>query len=449
MKRALSILITAILSFSVFAKSTELKKYKLANQVPVYVQQNTSNRILSVYIVVQGGTALLTPDKSGLENALFAMMARGSAKYPYADVQSIEYKTKASVSPGTLDEGSILGLSCIDYYFDEMLPVLTDGFMNPAYGQTEYTNLMNEYSQRMQSIQNDPNSLLQYTASQMLYKGHPYETSTGVTAESFSNITIQNMKELHKTILDAKRISVVAVGNFDAKDLVKKLNETIGKIPVVNKNFKPATVKPLVVNGSPVVLTHPAAQGTGFLMQAFQGPSVLSADYVAGCIAANIYSELLYNVVREKYGACYTPGSDVTSSQAGVGMVYIYKASDLQNITKYIDEAQNLMEEGKLISGKNQDGSYEYATIEERIEGYRNSYLNEKYEGMQTNGGVAAKIAGSILQFNDPAKYISVMESAKKVTANDVERVFKQYWCTKNYRWFAVVGPENESYTIQ
>jgi zinc protease len=131
-----------------------------------------------------------------------------------------------------------------------------------------------------------------------------------------------------------------------------------------------------------------------------------------------------------------------------LGMVYIYRASDLSKLTSYIEEAKGIMKQGKVTSGKNGDGTYMYATISDRLEGYRNSYLNAKYEDMQTNGGVAAKIAGSILQFNDPEKYLSVMESAKKVTADDIMNAFTKYWCTDKCQWFAVVGPENASFTI-
>ena len=454
-KKTIMVFALVMICAGVFAKTTSITKKKLSNDIPVYIQQNKSNKILALYIVVQisaqssaqHGTVLLTPDKSGLENALFSMMTRGSEKYPYAKIQSLEYSTKASLSPGTLDEGSILGLSCIDYYFDTMFPVLVDGFMHPAFGTTEYNTLLNEYSQRLQTIQNDPNSLLQYNAEKVVYKGHPYETSTGVTEESLPNITVDNMKSLLSDVLDARRISVVAVGNFDEKKLLQKLNETLGTIAASPKKFTPAQVPPVTVEGAPIVYTHPAAEGTGFLAQVFTSPSVQSADYVTSCIASNMYSELLYNIVREKYGACYTPSSAVMSSEAPVGMIYIYKASDIEHIRSYVKEAQQLMEQGKLISGKKDDGTYSFTTIDDRLEGYINSYLNEKYEGMQTNGGVAGKIAGSILQFNDPEKYLSVMESARKVTAKDIERVFNTYWCTDKVQWFAVVGPADKEKT--
>ena len=86
-KKIISIFLAAVISLSAFAKSSEIKTAKLKNNIPVYIKNNDSNQIVSVYIVVKGGVALLTPDKSGLENALFSMMARGSKKYSYEKIQ--------------------------------------------------------------------------------------------------------------------------------------------------------------------------------------------------------------------------------------------------------------------------------------------------------------------------------------------------------------------------
>jgi len=432
------------ISQTLYAQNSLLTKKKLANNIPVYIMQNGSNRMYAVYIVVQGGTSLLSPDKSGLEYALFSMMTVGSEKYPYDELKSIEYKTKSTVSRASLNEGSILELNCIDYYFDTMLPVLADGFLHPSFDQEQYENLMKNFRQNIQEMNTEPGSILMYNVEKTLYKNHPYETMTTVTEDSIDAITIDNMKKLHDTLLDANRISIVAVGKFNEKSLLNKLNKTLGKIPSSGKPFVPATVEPIVVGGKPQVYTSPSAAGTGFVLQTFSSPSIESDDYVPSCIAANMYSELLYGIVREQYGACYTPSSSVVSSKAPFGMVLLYQVSDLEHCASYVAQAQSLMQQGKIISGKSFDGSFMYADIGERLEGYVNSYLNSKYQGMQTNRGVAAKIAGSILQFNEPEKYLSLMKQARTVTADDIVRVFTKYWCSQGSQWFAVVGPADK-----
>ena len=422
-----------------------MQEYSLANGIPVYVQKSTDNQLVSLYIVVKGGTAMLPPEKSGLEMALVRMMKSGSSQYNYDAIQSLEYRTHADFFGFSQNEGSGLGIECIDYYLDDMLPVLTDGFLHPAYGKKEYDMMMKEYSQRIQSIQHDPASLGFYTLVHTVYKNHPYETSAQPVPESLRNITVGNMKTLHEKMMDAKRISVVAVGNIDGRQLVRKLNGTIGRIPALETDFTGPSIPPVTVGGDPVVRTLSAATGTGFMYRCFASPAVTDDDYIPACIAADMYGDVLFQIVREKYGACYTPSSEVLSSKAAVGLVELYRVSDLAHAVSYVREARELMEQGKLVTGKDASGNYEYATIADRLESYKNSYINRKYVQQQTNSGVAAKLAASILQFDNAYTADTMAAKARQVTAADIERVFDTYWVKQPSQWFAVVGPGDET----
>lgn len=442
---ATSLLYSGCTSVQVPGNSGEIREYALSNGIPVYVKKNSENQLVSMYIVVKGGTALLTPDKSGLELALVRMMKSGSAQYTYEQLQALEYRTHADFFGFSQNEGSGLGIECIDYYLDDMLPALTDGFMHPAFGKTEYDTMMKDYHQKLQSTMNSPDSLCYYTLNRTVYKDHPYETSPDATPDSIGNISIDTMKNLHTKLMDARRISVVVVGNVSASGLIKKLDETLGKLPALENSFTVPEIPPVSVSGLPVVLTHQAAAGTGFMYQCFASPSVTSNDYIPACIAADMYSDVLYQIVREKYGACYTPASAVLSSRAAIGLVMLYRVSDPGHAVSYVQEARQLMDQGKLVTGKDAAGNYQYASISDRLESYKNIYINSRYSQMKTNSGVAGKLAASILQFGDPYTADTMIGKARSVTADDIIRVFDTYWVKGNSRWFAVVGPGAES----
>ena len=223
-----------IINFSAFAvtpeQSGDIQLVTLSNGIPLYVKKNTANRKLALAVIVKGGTGYLTKDTSGLENALFSMMTYGSKEYSYDKLQQLAYQMNFSISPSSTREGSVLGMSCIDYYFDKVLPVFTDSFLNPSFNEEQYKILMTNYRQGLQQLTTDPESMLGYTLTQTVFKGHPYEVSSAVKPYSIDNITIENMRNLHNKDMDARRIMIVAVGNFDAAELAKKLNKTFGKI---------------------------------------------------------------------------------------------------------------------------------------------------------------------------------------------------------------------------
>lgn len=132
----------------------------LSNGVPLYVQKNTANRIFALSVIVKGGTAYLSRETSGLESALFSMMTYGSENYSYEEVQRLSYDMSFSISPSIYREGAILSMNCIDYYFDDVLPIFADAFINPAYDEAQYNLLMTSYAQNLQSMQTEPESML-------------------------------------------------------------------------------------------------------------------------------------------------------------------------------------------------------------------------------------------------------------------------------------------------
>ena len=105
------------------------------------------------------------------------------------------------------------------------------------------------------------------------------------------------------------------------------------------------------------VLSMDSAKGTGYVSKIFASPVADGPDYIPAVLAAEIYSDILYNLVREHYGACYTPSSFVSISKAPVGMEYLYNLSDPVNFAKYMNEAWSFMADGNFVEPSNIQGN--------------------------------------------------------------------------------------------
>ena len=157
--------------------SGTVNEYRLKNKIPVYINSEVQNQVAAVYIIVTGGTSVQPAEFSGLEDSLFEMMTFGSKNYSYDKIQSLEYSTQSYVSHYTMYCGSAIYLNCINYYLDDMLPVLLDGFLNPSFKQKEYQMMMNDIVQDLQRSDNDPETILMREINRQIYKGHPLYTS--------------------------------------------------------------------------------------------------------------------------------------------------------------------------------------------------------------------------------------------------------------------------------
>lgn len=443
----------------------KIETYYLKNKIPVYIQQNSSHN-LEIAFAVRGGVENLTKETSGLESSLFNLMSLSSKKFSQKELDALSYKTGMSFTKTNKMTGSAFGISVLDKYLKETFPVLTSAFLNPEFTQENFEQIQTQIQSRIKNIQNDVQTMLSYEIQQELYKNHPYEISTLVTLDSAQNITLENLQKHHEKILDAEKIFVVAVGNFDSKWLLKELNKTLGKLKVLSlsenqQNFSPETENlsqktdgfaqeksnlyqnppSLKIQNAPdVILKNPSANGTGFVARVFASPSNTSSEYIPAAICANIFSDVLFNVVREHYGACYSPSSYVVGSKAPYGAEYIYRLSDFENYKRYMEEARNYMAQNKLIEEQNQNGEYVFTSIENRLEGYKNSYINSTYASYETSEGLALKLIYNLLQFNDINYDLIQLEQVRNLTADDIQNVFKKYWLSPDTRWFMVFG---------
>ena len=109
----------------------------------------------------------------------------------------------------------------------------------------------------------------------------------------------------------------------------------------------------------------------------------------------------MFNVVREKYGACYSPSSSVIGSKAPVGTEILVNVSDKKNFASYMKEARTLMAQGKVIEDVSPDGTYVFASGAEKLDSYKNSYITSTYASSASSGGMAERMVYNLFQFND------------------------------------------------
>jgi zinc protease len=424
--RTLFALALALCFFSCGAPAKDGLAFTLKNGVPVYYKSVDSTKMASVIICAKGGVMTYSREMSGIDSALFDLMSRGSEKYSYDKIRRLAYDSSVSIGSRSTFAGSVFTLSCLSSCIDEALEVFLDCFLNPAFDQVQYDNMMTEVDQGLQRLQNDPQSLLTYTIGKELYKGHPLQTSASVLPESRSNITLENIKKRRQEILDAKRIFVVAAGDISLSKLRRALGKTLAKIPAKEKDFSIPPVPELDVNGPAVSLKSPAlANGSGHIAIVFKSPAHNSPDLIAARIAASMYGESLFNIVRTKHGACYTPSTAVGFSPAPYGMVFLYRVSDMKNAASYIPEAEE---------------DFLQSDIEGKLKGYVKKYMNSAWQNQMTCSSIASRAATALLTFGQIDGFDKLAAAASDVSAQDVRRVFRDYWQSGKNRLFAISG---------
>ncbi|MCM1320641.1 MAG: insulinase family protein [Bacteroides sp.] len=409
----------------------------LENGIKLVVKKTDASHIRHIRIIAEGGTAFIPQEKAGLEDAVFSMMTKGSQKYSAEKIRETLFQKQASFSGSAYNDSSVLSLTCLDYYFDDLLDMLLDCFLHPSFPQKEFDELILFYKDAVQKKEHDPFSLLLQTAWKTAAENHPYRSGI-MTNDSINNIHISDLVKHHAVLLNKERITVVAVGNFDSAHLKSTLDFYLGALPSLSYS-KPKIPLCAVNAEAPVHLHSPAAKGTAFSAQMFSFPRPSDPDYYAACIAADLYDTVLFNVVREQYGACYSIGNSVFSSGGGLGVLTAYRISDIANIEAYIGEAKNIFRAGKVITEKDgKTGTFKTESAENMLEGAKNSRITSLYSSVDSCSGTAAQISASLITYGNPYEYLNAAEKIRNVSMQDVINAFETYWINKPSRLFVV-----------
>ena len=438
--------------------SRNIKKMELDNGIPFYVYQTECGKHSALYATFKGGTLRYDKNHSGLESSLFYMMKASSKKYSRDKRAVLLSDYNSSIGSMTKLSGSALSLYGMDRDFFKSLPVFLDGILNPSFDRESLEELSRNNEQTLQNLKKDPESQLFYEMSNIIYEDSLLDTRTSVLPSSIENINEENMKKLYKQILDPSSMFLVLVGEVDDKKVFDILNSSLGKLKVPSldeekslnekidemKDVKSVSEIPEIhLNNNRIVFENEISDGTGYVVRAFKGPTAFSSEMAEAKIASSIYQTIMFNVVREKYGICYSPASYVSVSPAGLAFDQLYRVSDFSNFVNAMNEAKSVFLDGKFIQGMNSDGTYILEDIEDCLQGQINSYINSTYSSSLVSSDIASTLSYNLLMFDDIDFDSDELKRISSLSADKVLSVFRKYWNGKEESWFAVCGSDD------
>lgn len=440
-------LFALLVAFAETAKTLPVKavqKYALSNGIEVYIRDNQINEIDALQIVVMGGAAYYPKELSGVEDLTFDMMLYGSKNYTYEQFKDTLYDLCSTGGSRASYYAGRLYLTSVRENFLKTIDVFLDGFLQPRFEQKYFDLLMQNNAQRLQEMLNDPIELGFYEADKVLSEGLNAATSSTVTPESFGNMNVELVKKHHKSLMDARRIKIVAVTGMNKDELLGALEKKLGAIPCVSAEIKMPPVEKFNIKGEPLKLVHESAAGAGYIARIYPAASSISDEYYAEAIAEAIFSSNMHNVIRTKYGACYTPYCSNNGGINNIGYEIINKCTDYENIIPAMQEARDLMAKNKIITGLDKKGKYIFSTIEAELESYKNQFITGYYSSQQRTSNLASRMVSGLILYGDPEALDNTIDEIRAVTSADIKAVFEKYVLSDEERWLSVTGPDDK-----
>jgi len=407
----------------------------LANGATLIVKKNPANRIFSMKVAFRGGSALVPPEKAGLEAMTLALIARGSTTYPYAELQRLQYEKSSSIgSTASSYDWSSLDLNTIDKYWDELFKVFADCALNPAFDPAQFALVQNDFKVSIQKSMADPYNYAVTKLHDRMFAGHPYAAEFGGTASSISSITLDDIKSYYARTIGADRMVVVAVGNFDADRLAASLNATIGAIPAKGVVIPP--VGRYTPKAELYLEKFDKSKGVAYVRGDYPIADIKSPDFPSLQLAYSMLDELLFSIVRTDHGACYSVWSRAFGFLNPYGSLVVYKTDKPSAAKGWVDESIALLASGKTLNIKG--GDDKYAPIASTIDAYKAKYVNAFYGNQETNAQTATQLASSYIYFGDHTEYLRFIDKINAISPEDIVAAVNAYVVNAPITWIVV-----------
>ena len=398
------------------------EKYVLSNGLTVIVHEDHSDPLVHVDVTYHVGSAREEIGKSGFAHFFEHMMFEGSEHV--ADKQHFKIITE---SGGTLNGST--NLDRTNYFetvpnnqLEKMLWLEADrmGFLYNAVTQQKFeiqrSTVKNE---RGQNYDNRPYGLSGEVASKALYPyGHPYSWLTIGYVEDLNRVDVNDLKNFFLRWYSPNNATLTIGGDVNTKNVIQLVEKYFGTVPR-GPIVTPVKLQPVQITSDRYVSYVDNYAKLPLLRIQYPTVPEYSKDMAAlECLAQVIgqgRTSLLYQSLTKPQKALQAQAFSSLSELAGEFIISAvpYPGSNLADLQKSIKSVFADFEKRGVT--------------EDDIEKFRNGNESRVINRMASVSGKVSQLAAFQTFTGNPNMTGKLLEMYKRVTREDVMRVYNQY----------------------
>jgi len=374
------------------------------------IQRRTNTNLFVANLYLLGGVQLATPQTAGLEPMLLEVTERGTKKYPGESLRRAMSRTGSEIGVAANDDYTIYGLRTTTDRIDSTWSIYADRLLNPILAPADFAFVRDNRVAALQQREDDPDALLEYLADSVAFVGYPYALSAVGTDRSLAAITLEQLKEFHRTQMVRSRMMLVVVGNIPRDRLERLVHSTFGTLPAGTYSWKvPEALGPRTGSNVHVVSRR---LPTNYILGWWSGPSAGAADVPALRVATAILQGRLFAEVRSRRNLTYAVEARFRDRAVTSGGLYVTTTRPDETLRVMREQVQGLQEE--LIP------TQALAPLVQQ-------FITEYFLDNETSGAQADFLARAELYRGDYRAGDRFVADLRAVTGEDVQRVAREW----------------------
>ena len=403
--------------------SIEFEKYQLENGLDVVLHQDKSDPIVSLAIQYEVGSNREKTGRTGFAHLFEHMLFQESENVPQDQFFKKIQDAGGTLNGGTWKDGTIYYEIVPNNALETVLWLESDrmGFLINTVTESAFYNqqevVQNEKRQR---VDNNPYGHTGWVIDKNLYpEGHPYNWQVIGELVDLQNATIDDVKEFYNKFYGPNNATLVLAGDFeteDAKALIEKyFGEIKPKEEVAKLEPQPVTLsetKRLFHEDN--FATAPQLNMVWPTREQYTDDAY-ALDFLAEIISSGKKAPLYKVLVKDKNLTSRTTAYNNSQELAGEFHIII-TANNGVNLN---DVEAGIFEAFKVLETE--------GVSERDVERIKAGLETSFYNGIGSVLGKSFQLAQYNVFAGDPGFITTDIENIKKVTKEDVMRVYNTY----------------------
>ena len=415
-----AVCVPAAASDSLALPPMKIEQHRLKNGLRVVLAEDHSRPVANLQICYHVGSRDERPGRTGFAHLFEHLMFRGSKNVGPEEHMRLVREAGGELNAYTSFDVTVYWETFPSNYLDRMLWLEADRMASLDISVENFTKEREVVKEeRRVNYETPPYGRLMEDVLSHTYEVYPYKHPPIGSMEDIDAAAVEDVRQFHATYYRPNNATLVLVGDFDSREALALIEKRFGGIPAGAPPPRVEAEEPERKAPREVRVRYPnaplAAVVTSYLLPPVSHPDRHALEIAAAILSNGQSSRLYRRLVYEERAAVSSFGQ----GQFFMGPSFFFGAA-IANQGKDAGELAASLE--AVLAGMR-----EKPVTEEELEKARNQFIARFVTGRESMQAKADFLAQCAVQLGDPERYNTELERYQKVTAEDVQRVMKQY----------------------
>lgn len=280
----------------------------LDNGLSVWVIEQHAAPIVTVVLMVDGGTAVDPPGRPGLAGVTVDLLDEGAGTRDAIELADALARLGTHLSAEIAPDVASISMSSLARVLPDTLSVLAEIVRRPRLDAEGFSRVVEMRKHRLQQLSRLPATMADRTLLRAIFGDHPYGHGALGTRESLGGMTLDEVREFWSAVFVPARTTLIVAGAVDPVDVWQDVGRVFGDW--VSSAGAPAPTPRAEYRARPEVLfvDRPGAPQAE-LRIGHGGPSRLVEEYhpllVLDTLLGGQFSSRINRNLRETRGLTY------------------------------------------------------------------------------------------------------------------------------------------------